>query len=274
MNVKKSLWKHWVSCGCLLWLLYCSACQPNINATPAPDEVQRYLWVGDDLISAGPLDMQSLLMISLSNYPYAVDMRRWVKPQNVLTEPVETAALVEKLELMAYDVVVLQLFGVRRDFEDNAYLDQVVEWIEVVRGQEKIAVLLYPWFSEVDSDAQKERMDGLVHQAAWRTQIVLIPVGPAWQTVQAARPDIQLYASDGLHPSAEGVYLSACVVYAVFTGTSPVGHPGYTSIGYDDPQQIVTIDEEVAAYLQTAAWETILDYQQKDEFQVILFQKE
>lgn len=39
----------------------------------------------------------------------------------------------------------------------------------------------------------------------------------------AGSPFRELYAPDGRHPSVRGSYLAACVVYAVYTGASPVG---------------------------------------------------
>lgn len=65
------------------------------------------------------------------------------------------------------------------------------------------------------------------------------PVGAAFQAVYeadlaAARDPLAagsdfaaLYQEDGSHPSAEGSYLAACVLYAVLTGDSPEGL-GYT----------------------------------------------
>jgi prepilin-type N-terminal cleavage/methylation domain-containing protein/prepilin-type processing-associated H-X9-DG protein len=46
----------------------------------------------------------------------------------------------------------------------------------------------------------------------------LCPVGIARQNVQMLRPDISLYDPDGSHPSADGVYLAACVFFTVLTG--------------------------------------------------------
>ncbi|HZK61293.1 MAG TPA: hypothetical protein VFC41_04400, partial [Anaerovoracaceae bacterium] len=103
--------------------------------------------------------------------------------------------------------------------------------------------------------------------------LVLVPVGPAWQLTKSSYPDIKLYAADGIHPSPEGVYLSACVFYSTITGLSPKGNPVRTSIGYDNPEKIVTLDSITAGKLQESAWETIQDYLQKNEFKVLLEQE-
>ena len=44
------------------------------------------------------------------------------------------------------------------------------------------------------------------------------PAGLAWKTVGIMRPDINLYADDGSHPSPAGSFLTACVFYGVLIG--------------------------------------------------------
>ena len=49
-----------------------------------------------------------------------------------------------------------------------------------------------------------------------------IPVGVAWSRVRTERPDIELYAADGSHPSYAGSYLAAAVICTTLTG-APFG---------------------------------------------------
>ena len=51
----------------------------------------------------------------------------------------------------------------------------------------------------------------------------LVPAGEAWQRTLAAAPSIALWADDGSHPTPAGTYLTACVLYQVLIGASPVG---------------------------------------------------
>ena len=81
---------------------------------------------------------------------------------------------------------------------------------------------------------------------------------------------MNLYASDGIHPSALGVYLSACVTYTSISAELPMDNPVYTSIGFDHPDEIVKLDSDTIRFLQSIAWETVNDYLQKDEFSVII----
>ncbi len=46
-------------------------------------------------------------------------------------------------------------------------------------------------------------------------------VGTAWMASLTANPTIDLYASDGSHPSVAGTWLAACVLYRALTGAAP-----------------------------------------------------
>lgn len=56
-----------------------------------------------------------------------------------------------------------------------------------------------------------------------RRKVVIAPVGTAFAKCVKEHPEIDLYGKDLKHPSFEGSYLSALVIYATITGDSPVG---------------------------------------------------
>ena len=86
---------------------------------------------------------------------------------------------------------------------------------------------------------------------------MLFPVGEAWRAAWRRDPGIALYSPDGLHPSIEGSYLAALVIYATIAGRSPVGLPTELRV---DNGGLVRIPAERAAVLQEAAREAIADY--------------
>lgn len=52
-------------------------------------------------------------------------------------------------------------------------------------------------------------------EMAESNQALLSPVGIAWQNIRQYFPEINLYTSDGSHPSIRGSYLAACVFYSI-----------------------------------------------------------
>ena len=54
-------------------------------------------------------------------------------------------------------------------------------------------------------------------------QVLVIPVGIAFDLAYKTKPNIQLHKSDGTHPNLLGTYLAACTVFASIYDKSPIG---------------------------------------------------
>jgi hypothetical protein len=76
----------------------------------------------------------------------------------------------------------------------------------------------------------------------------IAPVGIAWQSAKERDPGLNLWQMDGLHPTREGIYLSALVFYTFIFQQSPAGL--VSSAG---------LPEETTKFLQAAAAETVLE---------------
>jgi hypothetical protein len=76
------------------------------------------------------------------------------------------------------------------------------------------------------------------------------PVGYTWYLVRQDHPEIEMWQSDGSHPTSAGTYLAACVFYAAVFRQSPAGlgfHGGVT--------------DDQAGILQDEAGRHVLDMQ-------------
>jgi len=78
---------------------------------------------------------------------------------------------------------------------------------------------------------------------------VLLPVASAWLGAWSRDPSINLYL-DGLHPSVEGAYLSALVVYGRLLGKKTAGLPATLRL---NSGVTIAITASRAALLQAAA---------------------
>ena len=79
---------------------------------------------------------------------------------------------------------------------------------------------------------------------------LLLPVAAAWLAAWQRDPTLPLYGSDGLHPSPEGSYLAALVIYACIFERAPTGLPASMTLRGGVP---FAIDPAHAALLQDAA---------------------
>ena len=96
----------------------------------------------------------------------------------------------------------------------------------------------------------------------------IAPVGPAWAAVREAQPGIELFDPDGTHPSANGSYLSACVILRTLF-TRPCtglpfalrGNPINTRGQRDDTREVdlINLKPELAAVLQREADEAVAE---------------
>lgn len=96
-------------------------------------------------------------------------------------------------------------------------------------------------------------------EAAKAGNALLAPVGPAWQAALAKNPKLPLYVKGDYHPSSEGSYLAACVLYAILTKQSPVGLPAKISVPVKERTYLVLADlsRSRAEFYQKVAWETV-----------------
>lgn len=74
----------------------------------------------------------------------------------------------------------------------------------------------------------------------------LCPVGRVWRYLHDNNPDIDLYASDGSHPSLAGSYAAACAFYTLIFHRDP------TAIAFD-----AGLDASTAATIRYAVYEVV-----------------
>jgi hypothetical protein len=86
--------------------------------------------------------------------------------------------------------------------------------------------------------------------AAQDVRGVLLPVGQAWLDAWSRDGGLALYGPDDFHPSVEGSYLAALVIYSRLSGRSPVGLPARFAL---PGGSVVEISAGTAALLQETA---------------------
>ncbi len=84
-----------------------------------------------------------------------------------------------------------------------------------------------------DFDHMQDTMTRAYCEVAELVQSRVAPVGEAWRYARQ-HSDINLFSSDGSHPSMQGTYLTACTFYTTFFGESPLGLPYPASISEPD----------------------------------------
>lgn len=117
--------------------------------------------------------------------------------------------------------------------ESYPYAQQLCEMIRQYNSEAKI--VFYMTWGRKNGDQQNaqffpplgtyEGMDSLLFarymMMASDNHAWVSPVGYVWHYIRDHYPDIELYSSDGSHPSLVGTYVAACCFYTVFFQKDP-----------------------------------------------------
>ncbi len=110
-----------------------------------------------------------------------------------------------------YDYVVLQEFAPPSG-NGEAFLDAAKALNRMIREAGSIPVLFEPWTRKTEPEAQPH-LNAVHREVREVIEAVLAPVGEEWQGYRDSRPDLELYAEDGLHPSAAGSDFAAINIW-------------------------------------------------------------
>jgi hypothetical protein len=147
-----------------------------------------------------------------------------------------------------YNYVVLQEQSQTSVFATDMFFRDVRRFDEEIRKSGAQTLLLMTW-ERPDSAGQgitTANISAAYRAIADEVGARLAPAGEAFARALAERPDLALNSTDG-HPTMEGTYLAACVLYGAITSESPVGRP-YSTAG---------VSREMAAFLQRIAAESL-----------------
>ena len=98
----------------------------------------------------------------------------------------------------------------------------------------------------------QEMLEKEFFKASKINNLRLIPAGQAFLYINKNFPNINLYTKDLRHPSKEGTYLAALMVFTSLSNKSPIGNT-----------YMMDLDPDIAKILQKTAWTTYKDFQER-----------
>ncbi len=159
----------------------------------------------------------------------------------------------EAYEDQNIDVVIMMdcsLCPINDKRKDSFYM-YVKKHSETIRskGIEPILFMTWPYKNKPEMQQQLEKEFFI---ASKLNKLRMIPAGQAFLYINQNFPNINLYTDDLRHPSKEGTYLAALMIFTSLSNKTPIGN-SYT----------MDLDPEVAKILQKVAWLTHKDFQKK-----------
>jgi hypothetical protein len=153
----------------------------------------------------------------------------------------------DSVEKGGHDFVTIQEYSAYPYWMPSAYKSWAERWDSLVRANGAQPV---HWMNHCRNAAFNENMhtiDSITSLIGKETGSLVAPCGLAWERVFNDYPnDTSFLFADEVHPTYEGSYLQACIIYATITGKTPVG--------------LLSLEADSATYLQTVAWETYTYY--------------
>lgn len=138
----------------------------------------------------------------------------------------------EKINLGGWDFVILQEQSQHMGFSDEQVINQSFSWakqlVKIINNKSpKSKVIFYQTWGHKNGDRQncsnfpelctyegmQYRISNNYNKIAKETSSHVAPVGQVWKKMLKLYPNIELYSPDGSHPTPEGTYLAACVIF-------------------------------------------------------------
>jgi hypothetical protein len=236
--------------ACLTGVVISAGCmaQRAMIPTPPTGPGLHVLFIGNSLTYVNNLP-GILEALADSGHQALLETRMIAKPDYSLEDHWNDGDARVAIAKGGWDLVVLQQ-GPSSLAESRVLLLNYAKAFAEPVQQVGARTVLYQVWPTADRAADFPRANESYRLAAETVHGLLFPVGEAWLAAARIEASIPLYAFDGLHPSAEGSYLAALVMYAVLYDKSPVGLPATLRLRNGNR---FAVGGSVAASLQAAA---------------------
>ena len=216
--------------GLMGLLLLVGGCGPS-HWTQTEEKV-RVLFIGNSYTFFN--DMPEMFASLVREGGYDVEVQTVAKGGLTLADHAVSSETQKRIAEGAWNYIVLQEQSIipaveqRRKVEMVAAAEELVNQINAVDAQ---PLFFMTWgrrngLSEVGFDdfiAMQRQLEVGYSEIAQTLDAAVVPVGLAWQQGLEEDATLNLWDSDGSHPSLEGSYLTACVFYAFIVQQSPEG---------------------------------------------------
>lgn len=227
----------------------------------------RIVFVGNSLTAVNDLPsiVRSFLARGSSTSARRVFTVSWVPPGATLGDDLDQSDFVRLLSAVRWDAVVLQegtpVTTAPEGGADSmdANVHAIIDYLELSGA---MPLLFETWGNRPGTDSlsfstEQRRIRATYATVGRREHIDVAPVGDAWAAALKARPSVNLWASAGHHPSAEGSLLAGAVLATCLqyvrsgerTTTDPTNVPVTAGA-----------NASIARWLRHIAWTTVANH--------------
>ncbi|HEX4439559.1 MAG TPA: hypothetical protein VH854_05775 [Thermoanaerobaculia bacterium] len=230
-------------------LMLALPCRPQV---PASEKRIHVLFVGNSFTYVNDLPrIVSAMSRADGGGGPRVDCRMVAFPGFSLEDHWKRGDARRAIEEQPWDFVILQQGPSASEDGLEVLVEYASRFAPLIRKAGARVAFYMPW----PSGDRKQDFPGVsasYRQAARVTQGLVLPAGEAWEKALRRDAKLELYGPDNLHPTNEGSYLAALVVYAGLTGRSVANMPATLPLGAEGK---IEIPEKDAPILREAAAE-------------------
>jgi hypothetical protein len=150
-----------------------------------------------------------------------------------LQDHLESSSTIDSIIEGKWNIVIMQGHSLEPLKDPFRFKTAATALIEVATEAGADVFLFETWaraegeteYDEVWSGGSPRRMQDLLSSSyteiAIKSPAVVIPIGEGWQHCEEVLPHIELYSTDGSHPTLHGSYLTACIIYTSVFDKNP-----------------------------------------------------
>jgi len=217
----------------IILILFLCSCSPTTSCGDTSDtSCTRVLFIGNSYTFVNDLPNTFAKLAKSGGHKVEVGMSAqggWR-----LTDHLQSPETLHTLNSKKWDYVVLQEQSQIPSVEQvrmQVMYPAARELVQKIRELGATPILFITWAHRDglpengmnNYESMQMQIDNGYIQIAQELNVLLAPVGYAWQTAVQGHPELNLWQDDGSHPSQQGTYLAACVFYAVIFHESPEG---------------------------------------------------
>jgi hypothetical protein len=271
MQTVNTFYKYRILIGIIVGTTSLFSGEVNSQSPTAEKKIIRILFVGNSYVYSNNLP-EVLEVITNNSSDDSLYTEMVTIPGSTLQIQWELGEALQKIQTKNWDYVILQehstlgprlINGQLRINDPANFYKYVRLFNEEITKDSSETLLLLTW-ARKSAPEHQPKINNAYLNIGNELDIKVIPVGAAWQEVLNNYNDIDLYWNDDSHPTYEGSYLSACVIYSSLFEKSPIGLiynfevnqvSEFGEIDEDSSKSIIEIDSDEAKILQSAAWE-------------------
>ncbi|HHC80034.1 MAG TPA: hypothetical protein ENK46_09145 [Flavobacteriia bacterium] len=222
----------------LVVILSCSKGENNTIIEPSGFKAEKVLFIGNShTFFNGGINTILKGFTDISNLPYSPEIKNIAVGGYTLEDHWNHQATQDMIDSKEWDVIVLQENSIRAATDVNAMFEFASKFENKASSIGAKVYFFMTWAYE-NQPQMTDQLDANYHQVARQLSSTVVPVGLAFKDFIATNNSIHLYASDSIHPSQAGSFLSACLFYKELYNKNPASNSYTGTINQGDADVI------------------------------------